>query len=210
MRFEYFLGALALCGCNSKLPAHGPVMLHESFERPNGSDIGPNWYSTAPNGVYRLEAGSVVVQGAHNHPLWLTQKLPRDAVIELDAWSDSSDGDIKVEVYGDGRSHATGLEYTSTGYVLIHGGWRNQITALCRQDEHGGDRKTRRDLKVVPGKHYHYTIARHGGLLEWFIDGKLALDLKDTQPLEESGHEHMGLDDWETRVHYDEVEIRKY
>ena len=73
-----------------------------------------------------------------------------DAVnVELDAWSNYDDaGDLKVEVWGDGRSYATSASYTATGYVFIFGGWHNQISAIARMNEHGQDRKTRNDVRV--------------------------------------------------------------
>jgi hypothetical protein len=152
----------------------------------------------------------LTVRGAHNHPLWLTRELPRDVVVELDAWSDSADGDIKVELFGDGQSYALDLEYTSTGYVFIHGGWHNRISALCRREEHGEDRKTRSDLRVIPGKHYHYAIARHRDRVEWFIDGQLAMELDDPAPLEGPQHRYFAFDNWETSIHFDNLVIRPY
>lgn len=197
-------------GCSPKLPAPKPPIFEDTFDRPDGMDIGPNFRNTASPGVYRISAGALFAQGAHNHPLWLAKELPRDAVIEFDAWSDSPEGDIKVEAFGDGRSAATSVEYTSSGYVFIHGGWRNQLTALCRMEEHGHDRKTRPDLPVEPGRHYHYTIARHGTQVEFYIDGKQVLALEDGAPLDGPQHQYLGFDDWETAVHFDNLRIRPY
>ena len=71
-------------------------------------------------------------------------------------------------------------------------------------------RKTRPDLKVVPGQHYHYAIARHGARVEFFIDGVLALDLDDPAPLEGAQHRFVGFDNWETSVHFDNLVVRPY
>lgn len=215
MRFAALLGVLPLVtltsACSPKLPTAKPPIFSESFDRTGGvQELGASWRNTASPGVYNLDGGSLFVRGAHNHPLWLEKELPRDAVIELDAWSESPDGDIKVEIWGDGKSYATSVEYTSTGYVFIHGGWHNQLTALCRMYEHGEDRKTRPDMPVVPGKHYHYAIARHGNRIEWFIDGKLALELDDPAPLEGPTHQYFAFDDWETPVRFDNLVIRPY
>ena len=74
-------------------------------------------------------------------PPWLRRRLPNDAVIELDAWSQSPAGDIKVEIYGDGKSFDPNKgAYTSTGYVLIFGGWNNTKNIIARMDEHAEDR----------------------------------------------------------------------
>lgn len=207
LKGSLFLAALFCSACAPKRLPQKPPLFSESFER----ELGSNWHSTALKGVYRIDkadGGSLFVQGAHNHPLWLLQELPRDAVIELDAWTESPEGDIKVEAFGDGHSFAQSLEYTSTGYVFIHGGWRNRLSALCRMHEHGADRKTRPDLKVVPGKRYHYMIARHGSRVEWYIDGTLALKLDDPAPLAGPEHRYFGFDNWETPVHFDNLVVR--
>lgn len=192
-------------GCRERAPALLPPVFSDSFDR---AELGPDWRVTAPPGVYRIVDGELVVRGARNHPAWLVRELPRDAVIEVDVSSMSNDGDIKVEAWGDGKSFATELEYTSSGYVFIHGGWKNRITALCRLEEHGHDRQHRQDRPVMPGKKYHYLIARKGRSVKWFIDGELALQLEDPAPLEGPGHAYFGFDDWETELHFDNLVIR--
>lgn len=192
-------------GCRERAPALMPPLFSDSFDR---GELGPDWRVTAPPGVYRLVDGELVVRGARNHPAWLARELPRDAVIEVDVRSMSNDGDIKVEAWGDGKSFATELEYTSSGYVFIHGGWKNRVTALCRLEEHGHDRQQRQDRPVMPGKKYHYMISRKGRSVKWFIDGELALQLEDPAPLEGPGHAYFGFDDWETELRFDNLVIR--
>ena len=201
------LGSLLLVACTEKLPSLKPPLFSDSFER---GELGPSWKSTAPPGTYRIEAGELVVSGAKNHPLWLMQALPRDAVIELDAYSKSPDGDIKVEAFGDGQSFAKSVSYTSTGYVFILGGWHNRLAALCRMDEHADDRKTRGDLKVVPGQRYHWLVARKDNLVRFYVDGKLALEMDDLSPLEGPGHSFFAINNWEAEVHFDNVVVRPY
>lgn len=201
------LGLCAVLGCTDKLPALKPPVFQDSFDR---AELGPSWRSTAPAGTYRIESGELVVSGARNHPLWLVERLPRDAVIELDAYSKSPDGDIKVEAFGDGQSFAKTVSYTSTAYVFIQGGWRNRLGALCRMDEHADDRKTSSELKVVPGKRYHWLIARKDNLVRWYVDGKLALELDDLAPLEGPQHGFFALNNWEAEVHFDNVVVRPY
>lgn len=195
-------------GCKPTPPTLRAPLFSDSFDRQPDTNLGDLWLNTAAPGTYRIAAGALHVQGAHNHPLWLKQPLPRDVVVELDAWSDSPQGDIKVEIFGDGKSYAQSVSYTSTGYVLIHGGWQNRLSALCRMNEHSDDRKVREQLKVTPGKRYHYLIARRGNKIEWFIDGELALDLDDDAPLDGPAHAHFGFDNWETSVHFDNLVIR--
>lgn len=201
------VSSLLGAGCTQRPPKKNPPVFADSFER---LEVGPNYRDTAPPGTYRIEAGALVVRGAHNHPLWLARELPRDAVIEVDAWSASPAGDIKVEAFGDGKSFATSVEYTSSGYVFIQGGWQNRLSALCRMDEHGHDRKTRQDLLVVPGKRYHWLIARHGNSVEWFVDGELALRFDDEAPLSGPAHSYFGFDDWEAELHFDNLVVRPY
>ena len=52
-------------------------------------------------------------RGAHNHPVWLNRTLPINARIEFDAVSYGDEGDLKCEVWGDGRTFATGVSYTN-------------------------------------------------------------------------------------------------
>ncbi len=77
-------------------------------------------------------------------------------------------------------------------------------------EEHGPDRKERRDVRVVPGQHYHWLIARHGAVVDWYIDGKLVLSMDDPAPLTGPGHRYFAFDDWETEVHFDNLVIRPY
>ena len=194
-----------LGGCREHPPALQPPVFSDHFDR---VEIGPDFRVTASPGIYQLRDGELAVHGAHNHPAWLAPPLPRDAVIEVDVRSLSPAGDIKVEAWGDGKSFATEAEYTSSGYVFIQGGWQNRITALCRLEEHGHDRKERVDRPVVPGRRYHYLIARKGGNVKWFIDGELVLQLDDPAPLDGPGHAYFGFDNWETDLRFDNLVIR--
>jgi hypothetical protein len=150
------------------------------------------------------------VQNAYNHPAWLKERLPRDAQIDLDISSKSAAGDIKVELWGDGESFAREKgAYTSTGYVFIFGGWHNSLSVLCRLEEHGAGRKAERaDVKVQPGRTYHWTITRKGGSLDWKIDGQPFLAWNDPEPLAGQGHEYLGFNDWESAVTIDNLSIR--
>lgn len=204
---------LLLAGCkrvdpvDAKLPALKPAVFSDSFDR---AELGPEWRDTASPGVYRIVGGELVARGAYNHPLWLTRALPRDAVIEIDAWSNSPAGDIKVEAFGDGKSFAQQASYTSSGYVFIQGGWSNRFTVLVRQDEHANDRRQRQDLPVEQRRRYHWVIARHGEQVDWFIDGKLAHSLVDAEPLAGPEHSFFALNDWEAELHFDNLVIRPY
>src|SRR5262245_7453167 len=145
---------LIVAGCTIERRPAGAAF-SDDFNR---AQLGDAWLNTG--GDYRIVDGELVISGAHNKPLWLKTPLPRDAVIEVDAWSNDPAGDIKLEAWGDGKSFATSLSYTATSYVFIFGGWKNSISALCRMNEHGADRKARSDVRVEKGKKYHFRITR--------------------------------------------------
>ena len=170
------LAAACISGCKVKDPPPVTEPWSDDFER---DEIGGNYFRTG--GSYSIEDGALTIAGAHNHPLWLRKKLPRDIVIELDAWSNSPKGDIKVEVFGDGTSHARNKgAYKSSGYVLCMGGWSNSKSILARQDEHGKELASRTQPKVQAGKRYHWKIVRQGDTVDWYVDyiesGKLIFE----------------------------------
>lgn len=159
----------------------------------------------------KLVDGALVVELMHNRPVWLKQPIPTNATIEFDAWTDNPEGDIKVEVWGDGRSFYAGdlrLQYTATGYVIIFGGWRNTQSAIARQNEHANDRAVRDGAAVVPGKRHHIKITRNGGTLTWELDGQPYLTLKDPVPLEGPRNQYFGFSGWKNRVHFDNLKIQ--
>lgn len=96
-----------------------------------------------------------------------------NAHIEFDAITDSADGDLKAEVWGDGKSGATAASYTdATSYIVIYGGWKNSFHVLARRNEHGKDRKEikidkdsddPREHPVSVGQTYHFRIERSNG-----------------------------------------------
>jgi 3-keto-disaccharide hydrolase len=176
----------------------------DGFDR---SALGADWSDTGVG--FRIVSGELVAAKAYNHPLWLAPRLPRDAEISFDARSQSPDGDIKVEAWGDGESAATTKgAYTATGYVLIFGGWKNRLTVLARLNEHGADRKARADMKVEPGRTYHWRIVRKGERLSWWIDGQPVFEWVDPDPLFGAGHDHFGFCDWEAELHFDNLHVR--
>jgi hypothetical protein len=130
--------------------------------------------------------------------------------IDLDVTSKSPAGDIKVELYGDGESFDPDKgSYTSTGYVLIFGGWHNSLSVICKQEEHGAGRKAERsDTHVEPLRRYHFAITRRGGAIDWAIDGRPFLSWTDPEPLGGPGHEYFAVNDWETDVTFDNLSIR--
>jgi len=176
----------------------------DGFER---SEFGPDWLDTG--GSYRIVDGKLVARNAYNHPAWLRKRLPRDVTVTFDAQSRSEAGDIKIELFGDGRSFDPDRGgYVSTGYVIIFGGWHNSLSVICRNNEHDDGRKAwRTDRKVEPGRTYHFSVARAGGRIDWLLDGAPFLDWTDPEPLAGAGHEYLAVNDWEAEVLFDNLTI---
>jgi hypothetical protein len=178
----------------------------DAFDRPA---LGEDWIATDAE-AYRIENGELVVRRAYNHPLWLARPIPHDAVIEFDCSSSDDAGDLKVEIWGDGKSYATGpreAAYTSTAYNFIFGGWHNTLSTLARMHEHGEDRQTRPQPRVEKGRKYHWRIERKGAHVDWQIDGQPFLAFDDPAPLEGDGHRFFAINDWEAELHFDHLKI---
>ena len=190
----------ALPACKDKLPPSGPFA--DDFNR---ATLGEAWLATGGN--WRIEDGALTIDHAYNHPLWLRNAIPQDAVVELDCWSDDPDGDLKVEAWGDGKSFAQTTSYTATSYVFIFGGWHNLFSVIARENEHGEDRRQRADVRVEQGRHYHWRIDKRGGHIEWQIDGAPFLTLDDRRPLHGADHSYFGFNDWEARLHFDNLKV---
>ncbi len=181
------------------------------------SDLGPNW-TQAGTTAWRIDNGKLCGQGAKNHGVWLNKVLPVNARIEFDASSDSQDGDMKAEVWGDGQSAATSLSYTNaTSYLAILGGWHNKFHVLARINEHGDDRKEikvdkesddPRQKPVTRGQTYHFKIERTDAkTVRWSIDGVEMAAFADDAPLLGAGHDHFGFNDWDAKVCFDNVRV---
>jgi hypothetical protein len=184
-----------------------------------------DFFSTG--GHWRVVNGQLLSPGVKNNPLWLQAALPRDVAIEFDARSESPEGDLKVEVFGDGTDHAS-------GYILIHGGWNNSMSIIARLDEHGASleslkrraegkglvetgvfrqdthmRVEARPYPVEIGRTYRWRIERRGSLLRWFIDGKPFMEFDDPLPLEGKGHDRFGFSSWDAQLFFDNLRIEK-
>jgi len=196
-------------GCKVKDPPPISTVWKDDFTR---GDLGPSFYASGEG--YRVFDGALQAKGAHNHPLWLRAKLPRNVRIELDTWSTEQRGDLKVELFGDGRSFdPDGGGYLATGYELIFGGWYNTKSMIARLDEHGSDVVTRPLPKVIPNQKYRWKIERSGKKVTWWVAplgqdlGEPFLVLDDPQPLEGPGHEYFAINNWETDTWFDNLVV---
>lgn len=193
----------------------------------DGATVAKNYFSTG--GHWRVVqdqgGGQLLSPGVKNNPLWLNASLPNDVRVEFDVKSMSPEGDVKVEIFGDGSDHAS-------GYVLIHGGWNNSISIIARLDEHGPslaslqakaggqdlvasgvyqqDTRVRAEaspFRVDIGRTYHWMIERRGKTLSWFIDGQPFMRFDDPLPLTGKGHDRFGFSSWEAQLYFDNLSI---
>ncbi len=211
-------------------PTRVTVPYSDGFDDP--ATVTDHYFSTG--GLWRVVGGELYSPGVKNNPLWLEASLPADVAIELDVRSQSPEGDIKVEVFGNGLDHAS-------GYVLIHGGWGNSLSVIARLDEHGQsldtlqiraaqvarerqlgtqdlvetgvfEPKTRMRVEARPypvelGRRYHWRIERRGHRLDWSIDGKPFMSFDDPFPLAGKGHDRFGFSSWDASLYFDNLKI---
>jgi hypothetical protein len=208
MRFASWVLCCAAISCQevprtySTRAASGEVIFADSFDRER---LGEHYAPTGDG--WSVENGVLKVRDLKNHPVWCTVELPDDVRIEFDAWPQSEEGDIKVELFGDGVSKATSMNYVASGYVIIFGGWNNTLSAIARKSEHGRDRETTTEPKVEPGRRYHFAITRTAGELLWEVDGREVLVYEDLHPLRGEGNDHFAFSGWEAEVHFDNLVI---
>ena len=200
---------------NSVAPS--PLLTTAFEDKFDRASIGSDWLAAAP-GVWEIKEGKLCGHNARNRGIWLLRTLPTNARIEFDAVSSSTEGDLKAEYWGDGRSGATTVSYNNaTSYLTIFGGWKNTLHVLARINEHAPDRLQvalsndaieEREKPVAAGRNYGFKVERADGkTVSWWVDGVLIHRLEDKQPLLGEGHDHFGFNDWEVGVCFDNVKI---
>jgi Farnesoic acid 0-methyl transferase len=200
-----WLPLVFLLACKVKDPPPIKDEWTDNFER---DKVGDNYYATGDG--YRVHNAALNAKGAHNHPLWLRAKIPHDVRVEFVAWSTENRGDIKIEIFGDGRSYdPDGGQYMATGYELIFGGWYNSKSIIARMDEHAPDVVQRVKPKVEPNQKYQWRVERRANTLTWYVDDMTQpfLQLVDQRPLEGVGHDYLGFNNWETDTWFDNLVI---
>ena len=193
---------LAVAAC---VPRGDPAIdgvLEDDFNR---TELGPLWRNTG--GAYQIVDGQLKIRGARNKPLWLRRTLPRDVRVEFDARSESPNGDIKCELYGDGVSKATDVSYTATSYVILFGAWFNQMNVIARMDEHADDRAVGIRKKVEQGHTYRMKIERKGDTITYWADGTQIAQMKDKNPLWGAGHDHFAFNNWQVELWFDNLKV---
>jgi len=185
----------------------------------------------ATGGFWHTVNGEMFGPGVKNNPLWLQAPLPDDVAVEFDVRSEFPEGDIRVEIFGNGVDPAS-------GYVLVQGGWNNSLSVIARKDmgapnmdalrrraarvrgEANADlvasgvytqdtrvRVEARGTPVQADRTYHWRIERRGQKLRWSIDGELLLELDDPLPLKGPGHDRLGLSGNESQLFFDNLRV---
>ncbi len=182
----------------------GKLVFEDTFDR---AEVGDKYLQSGPDlnwaaGTWKIEGGRLVAEKIHNAALWLQVPMPEKVRIEVDVKPETDVGDIKVEVFGDGRTH-------QSGYIAIMGGWKNTVNCLARRDEHSEERK--QDARcgpnarcVEPNVEMHWTIIRTDNAVRWYVDGQLLLVYDDKHPV--LGN-HFAFNNWEAKGSYDNLRI---
>ena len=191
----------------TEAPATGKLVYSDDFER---AQPGADYFQAKPDlgwsaGKWRIKEGRLWGEQIHNATLWLQRPLPEKVRIEFDARAQTETGDVKCEVFGDGRRH-------QSGYIVIFGGWNNSVNCIARQDEHQNERKQddrcprrgNRSMCVEPDIDYHWTIVRTDHVVRWYLDGALYLTYPDHDPVR---GRHFGFGNWEAAVSFDNLKI---
>jgi hypothetical protein len=195
--------------------------------------VARDFFSTGA--YWRATGGELLGPAPKNNPLWLQAPLPDDVAVEFDVRPEYPEGDIRLELFGNGRDPAS-------GYVLVQGGWNNSLSVIARRDingpaldalqrraarvaEKGGGQgadlvdtgvfkpdtamrvESRVGTPIQAGRTYHWRVERRGNVLKWAIDGTVVAELDDPFPFKGKGHDRLGLSGWESQLFFDNLRI---
>lgn len=178
------------------------LVFEDNFNR---AATGKDWkrgYGEDGKGKWRIEKGWLRADNIKNDPLWLTRPLPDKVRVEFDAQALSKDGDVKFEIFGDGKQH-------SSGYVAILGGWKNSLDIIARLDEHGKDRLSKPSIRPKANTTYRLAAERTDDNLRFYVNDKLVLTYKDKKALRGPQHQFFAFNDWTAPVRFDNIKIYK-
>lgn len=193
-----FAYLVLLSSCSPPVTVNLPFF--DDFER---ETIGENWYTTEISD-WEIRDGALHSKNARNVPIWLKLVLPENVVIEFDAYTkETAFCDLKCEIFADGRVHAS-------GYIIILGGWKNQISTIARLDEHEKGRVERRPTECDPKARHHFKIIRYNGKIEWYLNGKFYMERIDSEPLSGRRHNRFAFSNWMSDAYYDNLSIKEY
>ena len=186
-------------------------MFTDDFER---TALGDRWTAESPQ--WRLVDGTIINHHADNAGFWLKERLPTgDVRIEFDVRSDPFNkkvkgkttevfpGDLKCEAFNQEPSH-------QTGYVLIFGGWNNQVNRIARLEEHGDGEGARIEdgagYPVQPGQTYRMKVIRVGNTIAWYANDTHLVHMTDDDFI---NGRYFGFNNWRSRLTFDNVEVYK-
>jgi hypothetical protein len=173
----------------------------DTFDR---ADLGADYQAMSPR--YSIRNGRLAADATQDAPIFLLRPIPRDVVIELDAGTDTPQGELKVELFTAGPS----LPRNGTsGYELIFGGWNNTQSIIARLGEREQTAKKRKGPVIKAGKTYHWKIVRTGSRLDWFVDdmSKPFLSFDDNEPLVPPDHAFFAFNSWQWESWFDNLAI---
>ena len=186
--------------------------------RASASSLGPRLGSGGDRRVAHRERPPVREQRAQPRRL-ASEDAPGERPDRVRRDQRQRTGDLKAEVWGDGRSAATGRSYTNaTSYLTIFGGWHNTLHKIARLNEHGTDAKEIKVDEQDLGRPAR--AAGHGGAalpLQDRADRRQDREVVRQRarvphvpgraPLAGMGHDHFGFNDWEAKVCFDNVKV---
>ena len=150
-------------------PVNAAVPYEDKFER---ASLGDQWWSNG--GHWRIVDGQVFSPGVGNNPLWLKARLPADVRVEFDVRSEGADGDIKWEMFGDGRTH-------STGYLFLFGAWKNRESRIAKLDEHAFTQEELKAQLAATARPYPRQMDFFEKIAEPFTEWRAKRDLERLQ-----------------------------
>lgn len=189
-------------------PVTATVPWADDFSDP--AKLSVNYSSTG--GQWRLRDGELIAPGVKNNPLWLKASLPHDVAIDVDVRALTSEGDVRIELFGDGVDAAS-------GYQIVQGSMNNGPSSISRFGFVGTPAGTavprassgvHLDVgapRIEVGRRYHHRVERVGATVRWLIDGVLIGTFTDPFPLEGQGHDRVGLSGWEATLAFDNLVI---
>ncbi|MFM8555378.1 MAG: hypothetical protein ACKODG_04210 [Betaproteobacteria bacterium] len=175
----------------------GKEGFRDNFDR---AELGADWLSEGR--AFRIESGKLVTRATGNRGLWLRRALPRDVRIDFTVRAEGTAADIKLEIFGDGQAADS-----TSGYIVIFGGWGNTLNVIARRNENGADRALGPTRTIVKGQTYRMRIERRGRVVEAYADDVLLARLDDPAPLEGPGHQFFAFNGWQSELWYDDLVI---
>ena len=172
-----------------------PEMLSEDFEIKDGK-----WYVD--------EDGWLIGENRKNSAAMVISKAEYfgDVLIEFDAATVlPATRDINVSWH---MSWNEEKNSRGTAYVMGLQGWYEGFVGFEKSPEYKFVVNTKL-LDFVPGRVYHVTVGNIGNRLFVAVDGVVALEIRDPDPIDLMVHGRMGFEAFCTRVRYKNLVIRR-